>query len=216
MSIKVSGGDEEGGIVIGNAYDKYGSQNPIVRWMMAGFQSALSKFVEFANPETINEIGCGEGYWVLRWNKLGIKARGRDFSTKVIKLAQVNAVSCGLNEDLFQTRSIYELQPNKDKASLIVCCEVLEHLEHPEAGLRALQGVVEQYLIVSVPREPLWRFLNIARGRYLTRGGNTPGHIQHWSKRSFQEMVSKYFQVIEVKSPLPWTMILCQPYIKEN
>ncbi|AMP03321.1 methyltransferase -containing domain protein [Collimonas pratensis] len=41
--------------------------------------------------------------------------------------------------------------------------------------------------------------------------GNTPGHINHWSTRGFIQLISKYFDVIEVKSPLPWTMLLCQP-----
>jgi hypothetical protein len=30
-----------------------------------------------------------------------------------------------------------------------------------------------------VPREPIWRIGNMARGRYLGDLGNTPGHIQH-------------------------------------
>ena len=36
-----------------------------------------------------------------------------------------------------------------------------------------------------MPREPLWRGLNMARGAYLKDLGNTPGHVNHWSKRSF-------------------------------
>ena len=93
----------------------------------------------------------------------------------------------------------------------MVCCEVLEHLEDPEAGLQALQRVARNHLIISVPREPLWCALNMARGKYLTQWGNTPGHIQHWSKEKFIALVSNYFEVIESKSPLPWTMLLCRP-----
>lgn len=88
-----------------------------------------------------------------------------------------------------------------DAADLIVCCEVLEHLERPEEGLRALQRVVGRYLIVSVSREPIWCVLNLARGKYIADFGNTPGHIQHWSKRGFVALVSKYFEVVEVKIP---------------
>jgi 2-polyprenyl-3-methyl-5-hydroxy-6-metoxy-1,4-benzoquinol methylase len=111
---------------------------------------------------------------------------------------------------IFETRSIYDLAQVVDAADLIVCCEVLEHLERPEEGLRALQRVVDRYLIVSVPREPIWRMLNLARGKYIADFGNTPGHIQHWSKHDFVALVSKYFEVVEVKSPLPWTMVLCR------
>ena len=41
-------------------------------------------------------------------------------------------------------------------------------------------------LLVSVPREPLWRGLNMARGAYMRDLGNTPGHVNHWSKRALR------------------------------
>lgn len=211
MSVKISGGAKENGIVVGNTYDKYGSRNPIVKWMMKGFESSLSDLVVKAAPRSIHEVGCGEGYWVLRWNEQSMAARGCDFSTQVIELARENAAGRGLSPSLFEPRSIYDLDAERDSADLVVCCEVLEHLEHPDAGLQALQRVVGQHLIVSVPKEPLWCALNLARGNYISHWGNTPGHIQHWSKSGFIKLVSKYFDVIEVKSPLPWTMLLCKP-----
>jgi 2-polyprenyl-3-methyl-5-hydroxy-6-metoxy-1,4-benzoquinol methylase len=212
MSIKIAGGAKEDGVVIGNAYDKYGSKNPVVRWMMNGFVTALSDLVAMAKPKSIHEIGCGEGYWVLRWNEQGLNTRGCDFSNDVIEIARENAIGRGLPTSLFEPRSIYDLNSNQDSADLIVCCEVLEHLENPEAGLEALQRVVKKSLILSVPREPLWCALNLARGKYISCGGNTPGHIQHWSRAKFIRLVSKYFEVIEVRSPLPWTMLFCRPY----
>jgi 2-polyprenyl-3-methyl-5-hydroxy-6-metoxy-1,4-benzoquinol methylase len=211
MSLKIAGGAKESGIVIGNTYDKYGSRNPIVQWMTGRFEAALSDLVARAAPTAIHEIGCGEGYWVLRWHEQGIAARGSDFSTRVIEMARENASERGLPSTLFEVRSIYELEPGRDRADLVVCCEVLEHLEHPEAGLQALQQVVGRHLIVSVPREPLWRTLNVARGKYIADLGNTPGHLQHWSKTGFVHLVSKYFEVVETRSPLPWTMLLCRP-----
>ncbi len=211
MKVKISGGAKENGIVVGNAYDKYGSRNPIVKWMMKGFESALSELVTKVSPSVIHEIGCGEGYWVLRWAGQGMTARGCDFSTHVIELARENAVGRGLPPSLFEARSIYDLEAGQDSADLVVCCEVLEHLKHPEAGLQALQRVVGRHLIVSVPREPLWSVLNLARGKYIKDWGNTPGHIHDWSKDSFRCLVAKYFKVVEVKSPLPWTMLLCRP-----
>lgn len=212
MSIKISGGAKEGGVVIGNTYDKYGSRNPVVKWMMRGFDAALTELVAKTEPETIHEIGCGEGYWVLRWNEKGLRARGCDFSEKVIEIARENAIHRGLPTSIFNSRSIYDLTADQDGADLLVCCEVLEHLDNPEAGLQALQRVTKRRLIVSVPHEPLWCALNLGRGKYIAQWGNTPGHIQHWSKKDFVQLVSKYFEVIEIKSPLPWTMLFCRPF----
>ena len=208
--MKITGGTVENGIVVGNTYDKYGSRNPIVKLMMAGFEAALSGLVTKASPVTIHEIGCGEGYWVLRWNEKGMAAKGCDLSNRVIQIARANAIERGVSPSLFEVRSIYDLEADRDEADLVVCCEVLEHLDRPEAAFQALKRVANRYLIVSVPREPMWRLLNLARGKYIADRGNTPGHIQHWSKDSFVCLAAKYFEVLEVKNPLPWTMLLCR------
>jgi glycosyltransferase involved in cell wall biosynthesis/SAM-dependent methyltransferase len=209
--LEIAGGATEDGVVIGNVYDKYGSRNPVVNRLMRGFESALSEFVAASAPQSIHEIGCGEGHWVVRWNETGLCARGCDFSRKIIDMARANAGRRGLPASLFEARSIYDLDPRHDGADLVVCCEVLEHLQHPARALEALGRVVGRHLIVSVPREPVWRALNLARGKYLRRLGNTPGHIQHWSSAGFINLVSEYFDVVAVRNPLPWTMLLCRP-----
>ncbi|MCY1499424.1 Ubiquinone biosynthesis O-methyltransferase [compost metagenome] len=209
--MRISGGLKEDGIVVGNAYDKYNSKNPIVRKIMAGFDNSLSELVAKAQPTSIHEVGCGEGYWVMRWREQGLNARGSDFSTQAIDIARANATERNLPSSVFEARSIYDIERGRDSADLVVCCEVMEHLEHPEQGLQALQRIVGRHLILSVPREPIWCALNLARGKYIGDFGNTPGHIQHWSQKGFISLVSRYFDVIEVKSPLPWTMLLCKP-----
>ena len=209
--MKVSGGINDGGVIAGNAYDKYGSGNPLVRRIMAGFYQSLDELLQLASPGSIHEVGCGEGFWVTNWLQRGFDARGSDFSSRVIELARANAAELGLPTDVFTRKSIYELTPEYDTAELLVCCEVLEHLDDPIAGLKALQRVTTDHLILSVPREPLWRLLNVARGKYLTELGNTPGHLQHWSRAGFVGLVGEYFKVSQVRTPLPWTMLLCQP-----
>lgn len=208
--MKVSEGLKENGIVVGNTYDKYNSKNIIVRRLMSGFDNALCGFVESVAPHSIHEIGCGEGYWVIQWNRKGIKARGSDFSDTVIGIARENASTQGVSPDLFAQKSIYDVVPECDNADLIVCCEVLEHLEHPGKALEALKEVSKGHLIFSVPREPIWCMLNLARGKYISRFGNTPGHIQHWSTKRFVSLINEYFEVIDTKRPFPWTMVLCR------
>ena len=59
-----------------------------------------------------------------------------------------------------------------------------------------------------MPREPLWRGLNMARGAYWKDLGNTPGHVNHWSKRSFVALLVAPRRGVEARSPFPWTMLL--------
>ncbi len=47
----------------------------------------------------------------------------------------------------------------------------------------------------------------MARGKYVRNLGNTPGHIQHWSSRQFEELVGSRFDVVAVQRPFPWTMV---------
>jgi 2-polyprenyl-3-methyl-5-hydroxy-6-metoxy-1,4-benzoquinol methylase len=208
--MKISGGLEEDGVVIGNTYDKYSSSNPLVRRIMRGFECSLSDLVAKSDPSSIHEIGCGEGYWTLRWAKQGLEVRGSDFSDDVLKIARLNAEQQGISKELFTRKSIYDLSAEVDSADLVVCCEVLEHLEEPVDAMRALKRVARKNLILSVPREPIWSLMNIARGKYWGDLGNTPGHIQRWSQRSFIALVSEFFQINTIKAPIPWTMLLCK------
>jgi 2-polyprenyl-3-methyl-5-hydroxy-6-metoxy-1,4-benzoquinol methylase len=110
---------------------------------------------------------------------------------------------------VFQADLLGDLPP-LEPADLVVCCEVLEHVPDPEVALDRLHGLTRRHLIASVPREPLWRALNMARLKYLPTFGNTPGHIQHWSSRAFVALMSRRFRLLEVRRPLPWTMILAE------
>lgn len=206
--MKIAGGLKEEDIAIGNVFDKYGSRNPIVRYLMKGFSDSLSGLVQIAAPTSIHEVGCGEGYWTSQWSRAGIATRGSDFSSQVIDIARANAE--GIDPNIFSVKSIYDLKAPEDSADLIVCCEVLEHLDRPEEALRVLKAITVNHLIVSVPREPLWRVLNMARGKYLSSLGNTEGHVQHWSKSGLVELVSRHFDVVAVRTPIPWTMLLCR------
>jgi len=207
--IKISQGIKEKSVVIGNFFNKYESKNPIVKWIMNGFTSNLNELVSSVSPKTINEIGCGEGYWTIHWSQKGYLARGSDFSKSAISLAKINAKNHGVDTSIFKVSSIYNLS-KKDEADLIICCEVMEHLENPEKALLCLQKITSKFIILSVPNEPLWRFLNILRGKYLLSLGNTPGHVQHWSRKEFVKLISENFKVLRIKSPLPWTMLLCK------
>ena len=106
--------------------------------------------------------------------------------------------------------AVLVLPPTADAAELVVCCEVLEHLDDPVRGLSVLRRLARPWLIVSVPREPLWRALNLARLSYVGALGNTPGHVNHWSQGAFLDFLAGSVQVVEVRSPLPWTMALCK------
>jgi len=91
----------------------------------------------------------------------------------------------------------------------VVCCEVLEHLENPQQGLKEIKRI-SQNSIVSVPIEPWWRILNLIRLKYLKDLGNTPGHINHWSVAKFNKFLKQKLKVKNTKIPFPWQIYYCQ------
>ena len=191
----------------GNVYDKYGSQNPVVRRLMAGFQATLDELFARAAPDSVLDVGCGEGVLTALWAKrLGSRpVVGIDLPDPGLEREWERRRRENLD---FRASSAQRLPFGDDEFDLVAAIEALEHIEGPEQTLEEMARVARRHLLVSVPREPLWRVLNVARGAYLGHLGNTPGHLNHWSKRGFTQLLERYGQVIEKRSPFPWTMLL--------
>lgn len=204
----------EKGIPAGNVTDKYGTQNPVYREMMRNFCDSAKELVDQTGCRNIHEVGCGEGHLTRLLAGPERNIRASDFSSQIIDKARRLTPPESGNID-FHIRSIYDLQ-EEDAAELLLCCEVLEHLEDPEKAVQILSGLARPYLLTSVPREPLWRILNVLRCKYVRQGGNTPGHLNHWSKNSFVRLLSRHFDIVTLKSPLPWTMVLCKAKVNSS
>lgn len=193
----------------GNHYDKYHTANPIARKLMQGFLDAFDALAARVPPSAALEIGCGEGELSIRLARRGFRMRGCDISAEIVEEARRRAAHAGVDAGFF-TCPIESIEVTAEAAPFVVCCEVLEHLDDPVRGVDTLAELAQPWLLASVPREPLWRVLNIARGKYLADLGNTPGHVNHWSRDGFLELLGRRFEVVEVRAPLPWTMALCR------
>jgi SAM-dependent methyltransferase len=195
------------GTVTGNTYDKYGSTNPVVRRLMATFERTLDELFAQADPQSILDVGCGEGVLVEKWaRRLGDKrVVGLDLEDPTLQAEWEQRTAPNLEYRIMKAEHMPFADGEFDMASAI---EVLEHVPDPEHTVAEMARVAQRSLLVSVPREPLWRGLNMARGAYLRDLGNTPGHLNHWSKRSFVSLLSRHGEVVEARSPFPWTMLL--------
>ncbi len=195
--------------IAGNLYDKYRSRNPAIRMLMRGFFRAFDELTARTEARSAFEVGCGEGYLTLHLLRHGIDARGCDVDEQIVEKANRASTAQGFG-DQFTVASIYDLPFDAPPARLIVCCEVLEHLPLPDEAARRLALLADPYMLVSAPREPIWSVLNVLRGKYWSRMGNTPGHLQRWTSRGFTALLSRHAEILAVRQPLPWTMILCK------
>ncbi len=191
----------------GNTYDKYGSTNPVVRRLMSGFESSLAELFALAGPHSVLDLGCGEGVLTERWaEQLGDgRIVGIDLEDPKLQTHWASRARANLE---FMTLPPQGLPFADREFELAAAIEVLEHVPDPEHTLAEMARVASGHLLVSVPREPMWRVLNLARGAYVRQLGNTPGHLNHWSKRAFIRLLGRYGEVREVRSPFPWTMLL--------
>ena len=207
MTLRTATGTEP--VVAGNVYPKYTTRNPVARSLVNRFLDVLKTLVRSTGAREIHEVGCGEGHLSALLAAEGWRVRGSDLSPAAIAEARRRASATGLAVP-FAVADLYDLDPVRDGAELVVCCEVLEHLPDPARALTVLRQLARPHLIVSVPREPLWRALNLARGKYWRDLGNTPGHLQHWSTGAFLALLQEQLEVVELRTPLPWTMALCR------
>ena len=191
----------------GNTFDKYGSTNPVVRRLMSRFEGTLGRLFEQAAPASVLDVGCGEGVLTEQWAAaLGDRpVVGIDLDDAKLREQWQTRVRPNLS---FRVQEASRLPFGDDEFDLAAAIEVLEHVPDPEATVAEMARVARRHLLVSVPHEPLWRLLNMARGAYLRELGNTPGHVNHWTQRGFVSLLSRHGEVIEVRSPFPWTMLL--------
>lgn len=181
--------------------------------LLDGYFKAVESLVSEANLKggKALEVGCGAGFSTKRLNKMlpgSVELEASEYVEQL--LPDARKLNPGMR---ITAESVYELKRKDESLDLVFLLEVLEHLDYPETALKEISRVVKPggYLVLGVPREPLWRALNMARLKYLSDFGNTTGHLNHWSKRSLIKHVSENFHdVVEVRSPLPWTLVLAR------
>lgn len=149
------------------------------------------------------EVGVGEGEIAAR-----VRARYPHLRAVGVDLPDPGlAAQWAAKGILGACADLVALPFRADTFELVLAIEVLEHVADPDAALGEIARVATGTVLLSVPREPLWRLANIARGRYWRTLGNTPGHVQHWGRAGFARLVSRHLDVTRVTSPLPWTMV---------
>lgn len=160
---------------------------------------------------TAIEIGCGEGFSTQRLHAMlpgQATFTASEYVADMVPRAQEHNPDVAIVKE-----SAYELTHADNSFDVVFLLEVLEHLDFPDKALTEIKRVLKPggYLILGVPREPLWCMLNMARGKYLSHLGNTPGHLNHWGQHTLRMFMEANFgPVLQSRTPLPWTLVLAQ------
>lgn len=188
-------------------YRKHTHKNPIQRYLIANFNRTLLEEIRKRNPKTILDVGCGEGFTLDLIEKEGIKAKleGVDFLKTAIDIGKKERPHLNL-----KVGTIYDLPYKDNTFDMVICSEVLEHLEDPKKALDELQRVTKKYVVLSVPNEPWFMLANFLRGKNWSRFGNDIEHINHWTVWAFKKFVSTKFYILSVRNPFAWTLITAE------
>ncbi len=186
-------------------YKKYTSTNPVQKCLINNFQKTLFSCLKDLEIHNILDSGCGEGFILSEFKKrnIGKYLEGLDFSEQALDIGRRTFPDLTLKRG-----DIYSLPYKDNSFDLVICTEVLEHLERPDEALKEIKRVTRKYCLLSVPNEPYFKAANFIRGKNLSRWGNDEDHINCWSSNEFENIIKRRFEIITLKKPFPWTMIL--------
>lgn len=185
---------------------KHTSKNPIQKFLINNFYSSLISLAKPLLLDTILDAGCGEGFTMDKLAKFGIgkKIEGVEYSKDAILLGKKLFPKL-----TFKEGDVYDLPYKDNSFDLVICTEVLEHLDEPSKALKEVLRTSKRYVLISVPNEPFFMLGNFIRGQNLPRLGNDPEHINHWTISSFLGFLKKNGLKIKIiRLPFPWILVL--------
>lgn len=188
-------------------YRKHTHKNPIQRFLLVIFYRSLLREIKKITPDAILDVGCGEGFTLSKLKEAGLGRRleGIEYLDTAIALGKKERPDIAIKKG-----SIYKLPYKDNTFDLVLCTEVLEHLEEPEKALEELVRVSKKHVLLTVPNEPFFMLAQLLRGKNWSRWGNDIEHINHWTALGFRRFVHKYLTIASFQLPFFWTMILAE------
>ncbi len=188
-------------------YRKNSTKNPIAKFFLNNFYTVLLSELKILKPNSVLDVGCGEGFTLnkLQQAKIGKQLEGIEYIDEAIALGKKLHPTLVIKKG-----NIYKLPYKANSFDVVVCTEVLEHLDDPGNALMELKRVAKKYVVLSVPNEPLFTIQRILRGMNVLKLGAHPEHLQHWSSGAFKQFVKKYLRIVNDSTPLPWTLVIAE------
>lgn len=188
-------------------YQKYLNPNPLQRALIRHFLDVTAYLVASTGARTAVDAGCAEGFVSARLGETLPQLQVVGIDLDRAALGRGRHLHPGLPTCVGNI--LYLPFPDRS-ADVVLCTEVLEHLDDPGQALRELARVSRAYLLLSVPWEPWFRLANLARWKNLLRLGDDPEHVHHWTAGTFRHFLSSHVQVLVHRVAFPWQVVLAK------
>lgn len=171
-------------------HQKYTHGNRLYQWHLRAFLQRVYALLEHAQPQSVLDAGCGEGFVTrfLAQQNPDLRLTGMDLSPDAVAYAQEHFGDLAT----FRTGSLYKLPFSDNSFDVVLCSEVLEHLDDTDRAIAELKRVARRHVLITVPREPYFKWLNDI-GRSLGVSPD-PGHVNFWTKKTFQDFIHSHFE----------------------
>lgn len=189
-------------------WQKYNNPNPVQQFLIGRFLNTVGCLFEQSNAQTLADIGCAEGFVVRHLQSLhpGIRHVGIDIDVAALRRGKQLSPN-----SRSQQATIYHIPYQSRAFDLVLCLEVLEHLDNPEKAIAELKRITNRYCLIGVPHEPFFRLANFLRGKNIVRLGNDIEHIHHWNRTSLTRLLQNSGLVVQViRSSFPWLVALTE------
>ena len=188
---------------------KYRRRSPLRRALIRRFVRRLHELVIDAGPvSSVLEIGIGEGFLSGYLSEKLPTVRFVGVDSSEAALARLRRLFPQIET---RVRDACNLSGLEGPFDLVLCAEVLEHLDEPARALDAIAALQPRRALLTVPHEPFFRLSNLASGANVARWGNDPEHIQQFGPRSFRRLLSGRFDVLALETSYPWLLALATP-----
>lgn len=185
---------------------KHTSQNPLQQFLIKRLQDAVAYEVKRIKPRSLLSVGCGEGFdlkHILEIYKPS-KVVGVDFDSDALAYARKQ-----LPKVEFKRADARKLPFSKNQFDLVIALEVIEHIQEYDPAISELVRVSSGPVIITVPWEPAFSLVSLARGKYLGRLGRHPEHVNAWNKKTFAQVLEKHnLEIRKHKIIFPWQFCL--------
>lgn len=188
---------------------KYQNDNPLQRALIRRYVATLhDMFIEAGPVSSVLDVGVGEGFvsGYLSEQLPTIRFTGVDMSASDIALLRAKFPRIEAHQG-----SAYDLGGLPQGYDLVLCAEVLEHLDSPARALDEMLARRPRRLLLTVPHEPFFMLSNLARGKNVTRFGNDLDHKNHWGPAAFRALLETRLSVLRLATSYPWLLAMAAP-----